>query len=539
MAVRSSATAEDLPEAAFAGQQETFLDVVGGKALLDAVRRCWASLWNDRAIAYRDRLGLDQGTVKLADVVQRMVAAEAAGVLFTANPVTGARGEVVIDASPGLGEAVVAGLVTPDRYVLRKRWRSWRIKERRLGRREVVVRAVAAGGTEQVTPDSAMARGPALPDRASQRLASLGAAIERHFGAPQDVEWAWADGRLFILQARPITALPEPPPHPRLPQRLLANLVAELIPARPYPLEATTWGFEYIWTALLEPMFRPVGLAVRLAGLFHVEDGVLVRLAGRFPLRPTWRVLLAPLRLRQLSRRCDPTRWRDDLLLREALRRARALEARDLGALPWEGPLDAVREALAVPPLVGEIRRRYLLPRLPAMAGLRLLLGLPRAGDRFGTLLSTGRESLTLEINRELEALAARIHGDPALAEVFANVEASRLWTSLEGLPAGREILVELGSFLDRHGHREAGGTIQISQPTWKDVPEVCWAYSRGWSPPRLAQGWSESRGKWRATSCYGIPCCASRRCGRRSCGCWRRHAGSPASARTPASVPH
>src|SRR5919205_2978192 len=133
VAVRSSATAEDLPEAAFAGQQDTFLNVVGIDAVIDAVRRCWASLWSDRAVAYRARQGLDQQTVKLAVVVQRMVPAEMAGVLFTANPVTGARDEIVVDASPGLGEAVVSGLVTPDHYVLRKgRW-GWRIVERRPG----------------------------------------------------------------------------------------------------------------------------------------------------------------------------------------------------------------------------------------------------------------------------------------------------------------------------------------------------------------------------------------------------------------------
>jgi pyruvate,water dikinase len=114
VAVRSSATAEDLPEAAFAGQQDTILNVVGTEALLDAVRRCWASLWSERAIAYRERQRLDQQAVKLAIVVQRLVAAEMAGVLFTANPVTGARDEIIVDASPGLGEAVVSGLVTPD-----------------------------------------------------------------------------------------------------------------------------------------------------------------------------------------------------------------------------------------------------------------------------------------------------------------------------------------------------------------------------------------------------------------------------------------
>jgi pyruvate,water dikinase len=327
VAVRSSATAEDLPEAAFAGQQDTFLNVVGPEALLDAVRRCWASLWTDRAIAYRARLGLDQTTVKLAVVVQRMVDAEVAGVLFTANPVTGARDEIVIDASPGLGEAVVSGLVTPDHFVLRRRWWGWSIVERRAGWREVVVRPRAEGGTEHVWPEPTATLQPALPDHALRRLADLGAAIERHFGRPQDVEWAWARGEAFILQARPITALPERVPRLTRLVRLVAALLVELLPARPYPLEATTWGFEYFASALLGPMFRRLGLAVRFDRLFVEEDGVIVRFRGGLPFRPTPGVLLAPLRLWRLARRYDPSSWRSDPLLAEVQARVRALEA--------------------------------------------------------------------------------------------------------------------------------------------------------------------------------------------------------------------
>src|SRR6185503_6069889 len=114
----SSATAEDLPFASFAGQQDTFLGIVGEPATLDAVRRCWGSLWTQRAIVYRANQGIDQHTVHLAVVIQRLVPAEVAGVLFTANPLTGRRGEAVIEASPGLGEAVVSGAVNPDHYLV-------------------------------------------------------------------------------------------------------------------------------------------------------------------------------------------------------------------------------------------------------------------------------------------------------------------------------------------------------------------------------------------------------------------------------------
>ena len=146
VAVRSSATAEDLPSASFAGQQDTYLNVVGVEALLDAVRRCWASLWTDRAVAYRAELGIDDAEVRLAVVVQRMVDAQVAGVLFTADPVSGRRTRAVLDASPGLGEAVVSGMVNPDHLAVEH----GRVVDRRLGDKAVAVRALPGGGTERV-----------------------------------------------------------------------------------------------------------------------------------------------------------------------------------------------------------------------------------------------------------------------------------------------------------------------------------------------------------------------------------------------------
>src|SRR5215211_24075 len=183
VAVRSSATAEDLPEAAFAGQQETFLEVSGERLLLDAVRRCWTSLWSDRAVSYREQRGLSRAPVKLAVIVQRMVAADVAGVMFTANPVTGARDEAIIEASAGLGEALVSGLVTPDHITLRNTRHRWQIEERQQGRREVEVRPRAGGGVEHVS--GAAASGPALPDAELLQLARMGASIAKHFGRPQ------------------------------------------------------------------------------------------------------------------------------------------------------------------------------------------------------------------------------------------------------------------------------------------------------------------------------------------------------------------
>ncbi len=145
VAVRSSATAEDLPFASFAGQQDTYLNVVGIEAVLEAVRNCWASLWTDRAVSYRARLGIDQRSVQLAVVVQRQIEAEVAGVLFTANPLTGKRRQAVIDANPGLGEAVVSGATNPDHFVVNTG--SGEIVECQPGDKRVVIQATAGGGT--------------------------------------------------------------------------------------------------------------------------------------------------------------------------------------------------------------------------------------------------------------------------------------------------------------------------------------------------------------------------------------------------------
>ena len=180
VAVRSSATAEDLPGAAFAGQQDTLLGIRDEVALLKAIRQCWGSLWSDRAISYRQQRGFANEQVALAVVVQRMVAADAAGVMFTANPVTGARNQTVVDASTGLGEAIVSGLVTPDHFVLQRNRLGWRVIEQQRGDRSVEIRESISGGIEHVAGSDHAA--PALPISEVKRLAQLGERIAAHFG---------------------------------------------------------------------------------------------------------------------------------------------------------------------------------------------------------------------------------------------------------------------------------------------------------------------------------------------------------------------
>jgi rifampicin phosphotransferase len=207
VAVRSSATAEDLPGMSFAGQQETYLNVRGAEALLEGVKNCWASLWTARAMAYRARQGVDPATVSLAVVVQKMVESEAAGVMFTANPTNGRRDQVTISAAWGLGESVVNGSVTPDSIVLEKG--SWRVLSRETANKEVMT-VYSESGTEERPMPEARRRQPVLDDGAAAELARFGKRIEDHYGTAQDIEWALAGGEFFIVQSRPITALPKP-----------------------------------------------------------------------------------------------------------------------------------------------------------------------------------------------------------------------------------------------------------------------------------------------------------------------------------------
>src|SRR5437667_1098043 len=202
-AVRSSATAEDLPAASFAGQHDTYLNVVGSWAMLEHVSRCWASLFTERAVTYRLRNGLDHRKVHMAVVVQQMVFPQAAGILFTADPVTGNRKVASVEASFGLGEALGSGLVNADVYKVR----DGEVVAKAVGTKQLAIHASPAGGTQEQAIDPQRQDQPALTDAQVVRLAQLGRRIEAHFGRPQDIEWCLVDDDFQIVQSRPITTL--------------------------------------------------------------------------------------------------------------------------------------------------------------------------------------------------------------------------------------------------------------------------------------------------------------------------------------------
>ena len=202
-AVRSSATAEDLPTASFAGQQDTYLNVVGPAAILQHVSRCWASLFTERAVTYRLRNGVDHRQVQMAVVVQQMVFPHAAGILFTADPITGNRKVASVEASFGLGEALVSGLVNADLYKVR----DGDLVAKTVGTKRLAILASPAGGTQEQPIAAERQAQPALTDAQVVRLAQLGRRIEAHFGRPQDIEWCLVDDGFQIVQSRPITTL--------------------------------------------------------------------------------------------------------------------------------------------------------------------------------------------------------------------------------------------------------------------------------------------------------------------------------------------
>ncbi|BFH17058.1 phosphoenolpyruvate synthase [Paenibacillus melissococcoides] len=203
VAVRSSATAEDLPTASFAGQQDTLLNVKGERQLFAAIRQCWSSLFSERAIAYRIKNGFDHRSVRLAVIVQRLIAPDVSGVMFTADPITGNRSIISIDASFGLGEALVSGIVNPDLYQVRQ----GEIVKKQISCKKSAVYTLAEGGTAVEELPEPKQKEQALSDEEIMTLARMGERIQAHYGTEQDIEWCLSGGQFYIVQARPITSL--------------------------------------------------------------------------------------------------------------------------------------------------------------------------------------------------------------------------------------------------------------------------------------------------------------------------------------------
>jgi rifampicin phosphotransferase len=458
VAVRSSATAEDLPGAAFAGQQDTYLNVIGEAELINAVQKCWASLWTERAIAYRTRIGIGSAEVGIAVVVQRMINAEVAGVMFTADPVSGDRETITVDASSGLGEAVVSGLVTPDHYRLDDQGN---VRDYQPGRREVIVRSAPGGGVAHEPGDPA--RNQLLPDTVLIELSALGTAVAKHFGCPQDIEWAYAEGQVWLLQARPMTALPPPPLKLNAAQRRLGSVLLDYVPVRPYPIDMSSWV-----------PFGPAGLMANVVGRFGFRDafedflpedeyGVVDRLVPAAP-RPTIGVLIAPWRIARLALRYDPSRWTDDPRFATFLDRVHNLAVQDPRTMPWPRLKTIPRQALDLIKPIGDLRIDYLPATGLAVLRLFIVSRLLRRSALLPDLLVA--PTRTTDANRALEALAERAREDPRLLEAVNRLDQ-------KAVAAFPEFTRQFNAYLDEYGHRETVSPVLVSPPTQGEVPET------------------------------------------------------------------
>lgn len=439
VAVRSSATAEDLPGATFAGQQDSELDVVGLPQVIDATRRCWASLWSERAVAYRRRRRIAPAEVRIAVVMQVMVPAEVAGVMFTANPVTGARDQISIDAGRGLGDAVVSGSVTPDHYLLD-----------------------LAG---QLLEASTNSTGRLLSDDRLRKLASVARDVTRHFGGPQDIEWAIVGDRVSIVQTRSMTALPPPPVRLSRLQRKLAAVVLEMLPVRPYPIDMTTWipHGPVGWMARLT---RFVGVQDLFDRLLIEEEGVVTRFVPPSP-RLTLGILRAPYRLLRRAAHYDPARWREDPRYAEFRAAVDDLARRDPTVLDWPELVRLPHAAMSRIDPVFELRIDYLPGAALAVVRLYLALIVLRRRSLLGPLI-VGADTLTAQANRGLEMLAARVRDDPDLRDALTGGLGG-----LDGLDEFPEFATAFEDYLSTYGHRETVSPILASQPTWAECPEM------------------------------------------------------------------
>ncbi|MEU1128996.1 rifamycin-inactivating phosphotransferase [Streptomyces sp. NPDC005900] len=482
-AVRSSATAEDLPTASFAGQQDTYLNVVGHEAVLRHISRCWASLFTERAVIYRRRNGIDHRTIHMAVVVQRMVIPHASGILFTADPVSGNRRVATVDAGFGLGEALVSGLVNPDVFKVR----DGEVVDRTIAAKERAVRALPAGGTREVTVDAGQQRQPALTDARAVELVDLGRRIEAHFGCPQDIEWCLADDGFQIVQSRPITTLFPVPESGDQDNHVYVSVGHQQMMTDPMrPLGLSMWRltamvemheaggrlFVDVTPRLADPTARTALLDLIGKGDPLVRDAletVLDRdefvpsVPDPGPGRPAGGALPLPAEV-------DPG------IVAELIERSRtsvaALE-RDIRTKTGPALFDFLAEAF-------EEHKRVLSDPLnlrAIMAGmeatwwlndrLREWLGEKNAAD---TLTLSAPDNITSEMGLALLDVADAVRPHPEVVAFLRDAEDEGFLEKLPEVAGGKKAREAIEAYLDRYGMR-CVGEIDITRPRWRERP--------------------------------------------------------------------
>ncbi|ONI73952.1 phosphoenolpyruvate synthase [Kribbella sp. ALI-6-A] len=485
-AVRSSATAEDLPTASFAGQQDTYLNVVGPAAILQHIGRCWASLFTERAVTYRLRNGFDHRRIHMAVVVQQMVFSQAAGILFTADPVSGNRKVATVDAGFGLGEALVSGLVNPDVFTVRDE-----VVAKTIAAKQLAVEALPTGGTREVAIDADRQEQPALTDEQAVRLVQLGRRIEAHFGRPQDIEWCLVDDDFLIVQSRPITTLfPVPETGDQGNQVFLSVGHQQMMTDAMKPLGWSMWQL-----TAMAPMYEAAGrlfvdATARLASP-AIRPGFLDLVGRADPLiRDALETVLdrgdfivtgpdeAPAGPPAGGASAPPPIETDPAVVIELVERSQvSTEAlrRDIAPLAGPALFDFLLEAF-------QEHKRVLgdpLSMQAIMAGmdatwwlndhLQEWLGEKNAAD---TLTLSAPHNITSEMGLDLLDVADVIRPHPEVVAFLQGVDSEDFLDELPKYEGGAAARDAIEGYLDRYGMRCAG-EIDITRPRWSESPST------------------------------------------------------------------
>jgi phosphohistidine swiveling domain-containing protein len=514
VAVRSSATAEDLPTASFAGQQDTYLNVRGADELLEHIKFCWASLWTARAVTYRTRQGFDHHQVYMAVVVQAMIGSEVSGIMFTANPITGHCGEAVINASWGLGEAIVSGLVTPDTFTVRKS--DGHTLSRQIATKEHMIEYAKEGGTVELVTPAERRDVPALSDDQVAELVAFGHEIETHYGAPQDIEWAYAQGRFYILQTRAITTLAPPSAQAAGETEYNRTMFVELFPDPLSPIFLSV--IAPLFQGVLDFTFEALGFkppqGMEAVGVFYNQ-----LYFNRNCIAAAFEPLTPPVREELVSQTVNPfgrheQGVRVELSLAFAKMMTRLL--RFMASFPDQLPgvvasyQAEVAEVAALPlettpdgEVVAHIRELVFgtASRLLNYDFLMIAL-ISRTYQMLGTLLQRyfGEETVeltsklisgvtgnvTMRTNKALWDLAQVAKASPTVSDLLRRYSEREVRTYLEQTSEGRAFLDELERFLSEYGHREI--RLDILYPTWGEDPSPVFGFLRGYLDADEAQ---------------------------------------------------
>jgi pyruvate,water dikinase len=493
VAVRSSATAEDLPSASFAGQQDTYLNVVGLAAVLHHVSRCWASLFTERAVTYRLRNGFDQLEVQMAVVVQQMVFPQAAGILFTADPVSGSRKVASVEASFGLGEALVSGLVNADSYQVR----DGQIVARAIGSKQLSILPSPTGGTRQQAIEPALQAQLALTDAQVLRLVQLGWRLEAHLGGPQDIEWCLVDDAFHIVQSRPITTLfPVPEASDRENHVYLSVGHQQMMTDPMKPLGLSVWQLTTprpmgeaggrLFVDVTQALAAPVSRAALVSGFSRsdplVADALQTLLArgdfipslpGPVPAGgPAPAGASAADKMAPASIETDPNIAAELIARSEASLTALKREIRS------KSGTDLLDFILAD---IQELRRLLFEPKsmMVIMAGmeaawwlndqLEAWLGVKNAAD---PLTQSVPNNVTSEMGLALLDVADVLRPCSEVVAFLEHVQDESFLDQLPQLAGGRDARDAIVAWLDKYGMRGVG-EIDLTRPRWSERPRL------------------------------------------------------------------